>query len=236
MKKKFVATGLLAGLLAGTGAGLIIEQTGFAGASNIPAAAVVGDDTGTTVAANGTTSDGTTSDGTDGLRPDRTARLTEVLQPLVDDGTITADQLTKVVSALDAAGPMGGGHGPGGDHMPGGPGGRGHGLEIAATALGITADELHTALDAGQTIADVASSKGVAVQTVIDAMVAEATTHLAERVTAGDLTQAEADAKLTEITARITDMVNNGRPAGGPDAPAPDAAAPAADTTATTAG
>jgi hypothetical protein len=229
MKKKFVATGLMAGLLAGTGAGLIIEQTGFAGASNTPAAVVVGDDTGTTVPA----------DGTNGVRPDRTARLTEVLQPLVDDGTITADQLTKVVSALDAAGPMGGGHGPGGDHGPGGPGmpgGRGHGLEIAATTLGITADELHTALDAGQTIADVASSKGVAVQTVIDAMVAEATTHLAERVTAGDLTQAEADAKLTEITARITDMVNNGRPEGGPGAPAPDGVAPAADTTATPAG
>ena len=157
-----------------------------------------------------------------------------MLQPLVDDGTINADQLTKIVAALDAAGPMGGRGGPGGHGRGGhGPGGRGPGIEVVATALGITTDELHTALEGGQTIAQVAADQGVDVQTVIDAMVAEAQTRIAERVTAGDLTQAEADAKLTELTTRITDMVNNGRPErDAHDGPA----VPAADTSTTAAG
>src|SRR3954447_26598046 len=54
----------------------------------------------------------------------------------------------------------------------------GHGggvdLETAATALGITPDELRTELEAGKTIAQVAGEKGVDVQTVIDALVADA--------------------------------------------------------------
>src|SRR4051794_17858614 len=41
-------------------------------------------------------------------------------------------------------------------------------LDAAATALGITTDELKTELESGKTIAQVASDKGVDVQTVID--------------------------------------------------------------------
>ena len=39
MKKRIVTAGLVAGLMAGAGAGLILEQTGFAGASNVAAVA-----------------------------------------------------------------------------------------------------------------------------------------------------------------------------------------------------
>jgi urease gamma subunit len=88
------------------------------------------------------------------------------------------------------------------------------GLDAAAEALGITADELHEALRDGQTIAEVAEAKGVDVQAVIDAMVAEAAEHLAERVADGDITQDAADAKLAELTERITERVDDGRPAG----------------------
>ena len=101
-----------------------------------------------------------------------------MLQALVDDGTLTSAQLDAVVSALDAAGPMRGempggfgDHGGRGDH---GRGGRGFGLDAAATALGLTADELRTELEGGSTIAEVAQANGVEVQAVIDAMVAEA--------------------------------------------------------------
>jgi len=45
-------------------------------------------------------------------------------------------------------------------------------ITAAAKALGMTEADLTTALQGGQAIADVASSKSVAVQTVIDAMVA----------------------------------------------------------------
>ena len=123
-----------------------------------------------------------------------------------------------MVKALADAGPPEGGRGgPGGEHRRGGPG-----LDAAATALGVTADDLRTALQDGQTIAQVAESKGVSVQTVIDAMVGELKTHLAEEVASGEHTQEEADQKLADATERITDMVNNGMPerGAGPGAPA----------------
>ncbi|MFN8021748.1 MAG: hypothetical protein U0Q03_09505 [Acidimicrobiales bacterium] len=212
MNRKLLTGGLLAGLIAGAGAGLVLEQTGLAGASSSNVAVIGADDPTTTVA-----TDSSTDPSTDTARPDPSARLTEILQPLVDDGTITADQLTKIVAALDAAGPMGGRGGDGdGDGGMGRMGGRGLGLEAAATAIGISVDDLRTALEGGQTIAEVAAANGVDAQTVIDELVTAAGQHLAEEVTEGDLTQDEADARLAELTTRITDMVNNGLPAGGP--------------------
>lgn len=57
---------------------------------------------------------------------------------------------------------LGDGHGPGG--------GRGHldgaALEAAAKALGMTTDELTTALQSGKTLEDLATDKGVDIQTV----------------------------------------------------------------------
>ncbi len=122
------------------------------------------------------------------------------------DGTLTQEQADKVAETLKDSFPGRGGPGMGR---------RGVALDTAATALGVSADELRTALQGGQTIAQVAESKGVDVQTVIDALVAEAKTHLDERVTAGDLTQEEADQRLADLTTRITDGVNNGLPARG---------------------
>ena len=80
----------------------------------------------------------------------------------------------------------------------------------------MTTDELHTALDGGQTLAQVASDKGVNVQIVVDALVASATNHINEEVTSGEITQAEADQKLADLSQRVTDRVNNPRPEGGP--------------------
>ena len=92
------------------------------------------------------------------------------------------------------------------------PGHRHHGpgpaLAAAAGAIGIAEDELLTALRSGQSIAQVAQSKGVEVQKVIDAVVADARTRLAEKVQSGDLTQAQADEKLATLAPRVTDMVN----------------------------
>lgn len=128
---------------------------------------------------------------TTGARPDKATMLKARLQTLVDDGTLTSSQLDAVVTALEAAGPIGGGRG---GHGHGG----GHGvlraemLTAAADAIGITADELTTAIQGGQTIAQVAEANGKSVQSVIDALVAQAT---------------------TDLTQRITDMVNGVQPA-----------------------
>jgi hypothetical protein len=130
-----------------------------------------------------------------GARPDKATMLKARLQTLVDDNTLTASQLDAVVTALEAARPMGGGH-EGRWH-----GGQNHGgargekrqerLTTAAEAIGITAEELKTAIEGGQTIAQVAEANGKSVQSVIDALVAQAS---------ADLTQ------------RISDMVNGVRP------------------------
>lgn len=101
---------------------------------------------------------------------------------------------------------------------PGMPG-RGAGLEPVAKVLGMSVDDLRAALKDGKTLAQIAKDKGVDKQKVIDALAAEAKTHLDEAVKAKRLTQAEADEKLAEITKGITSWVNDGKPAGGGPGP-----------------
>jgi len=193
MKKRFASAGLAAGLLAGGGAGLALGVTSISSATSSPSVNVVDDATGTDESAD---------------RPDRGAWLEEALQPLIADGTITQAQADAVTTALQEARPDGrpGGRGTGRGM---GHGRIGHSLEAAATALGITSDELRTALRDGQTIAEVAAEKGVDIQTVIDAMAAEVKTHLDEEVAAGERTQEEADAKLADAIERITERLDD---------------------------
>lgn len=139
-------------------------------------------------------------------RPDPSARFTDTLKPLVDAGTITQSQADAVVAALVANGPK-----DGGMRGHGGPG-----MDVAAQALGMTADELHTALDGGRNLAQIAADKGVNVQVVIDALVAAEKTHIAQDVTDGKLTQEEADQRLANVDQHVTDMVNGVKPQGGP--------------------
>jgi hypothetical protein len=102
---------------------------------------------------------------------------------------------------------------------------RGPHLDAAAEAIGISVDDLHSALESGQTIAEAAEANGVDPQAVIDAMVTDAQDHLAEKVADGDLTQEEADAKSADLEQHITDLVNGElppRPEGAPQRPAPE--------------
>ena len=123
------------------------------------------------------------------------------------------DRVTDLVNREglpEHGGPGEGGFGGGG---PGGPGGR-PGLDAAAEAIGITVDDLRTAVQDGDTIAEVAAANDVDVQTVIDALVAEATTHLDAAVANGELTEAEAIERKADLGEHITAMVNGERPAG----------------------
>jgi hypothetical protein len=45
-------------------------------------------------------------------------------------------------------------------------------------------------------------------------IVVDVQAHIAAKVTSGEITQAQADAKLAEVTSRVTEMVNRVRPAG----------------------
>jgi hypothetical protein len=148
----------------------------------------------------------TATDSTTDAKPG--AWMTAALKKLVDADTITQAQADAVAKALESARPQGGpGHG-----------GRGPGLTAAAKAIGISESDLRTAVQSGQTIADVARAKGVDVTTVIDAIVTEMNSHLADAVSNGRLTQAQADEMKANASARATDLVNGKLPArGGPD-------------------
>jgi hypothetical protein len=235
--KKYAVIGITAGLLLGAGGGLLMNLPGGASAKSTTPQAISANDNSTTtksadreaklretlqtlVAAG--TIDASDVDAivtalstkpttppaadTSGARPKPGAMLKARLQALVDDGTLTSSQLDAVVAAVEAARPMGGGHegrGHGGQNH-GGPGMGGQRgekrqemLTSAAEAIGITAEELKTAIKGGQTIAQVAEANGKTVQSVIDALVAQAT---------------------TDLTQRITDMVNGVKPAAPAEA------------------
>ena len=226
--KKFAVIGITAGLLLGAGSGVLMNLPGGASAKSTTPQAISANDNSTdtstpaareaklretlqTLVAAGTIDASdvdsivtalqtkpTTPPVADatGARPDKATMLKARLQTLVDDGTLTSSQLDAVVAALEAARPMGGGHegrGHGGQNHGGARGEkRQERLTTAAEAIGITAEELKTAIEGGQTIAQVAEANGKSVQSVIDALVAQAT---------------------TDLTQRITDMVNGVKPA-----------------------
>ena len=79
---------------------------------------------------------------------------------------------------------------------------------VVAKAIGISEADLLTALNSGKTVADVAKANNVAVQTVIDALVADGNDELAADVKSGRITQAQADAEKAEILQRATGQVN----------------------------
>ena len=92
----------------------------------------------------------------------------------------------------------------------------GPGLEAAAEALGISVEDLRTAVrEDDRTIAQVAEERGVDLQTVIDAMVAEATARIDERVAEGDLDADRAAELQEDLPERITDVVNGEGPGPG---------------------
>lgn len=139
----------------------------------------------------------------------RVTRFTDALKGLVSDGTLTQAQADKVATTLDTQLPKG----------P--PGGRGHGkglkLGKVAEALGITPAEVRTALMSGTSLADLAKSKGISRDALVTALLGDRKADLAEEVTAGELTQAQADARLAEARTRIGDLVDRkGLPRRGP--------------------
>lgn len=88
-------------------------------------------------------------------------------------------------------------------------------LQAVAVALGITAEELRMGVESGQTLGQLADSKGISRNALVDAIwVAEAATHMAEKVTSGELTQAEADARQAEMRIRITEGLDKVQPVG----------------------
>jgi len=149
----------------------------------------------------------------DNVVTSRLASIKGALTGLVKDGTLTQAQADKVASTLDTQLPQRGMGGPGG-HF--GALGMTQTHAAAAKALGMTADELSTAVQSGKSLADVAKDQKVSVDALVKAMVAATENQLATAVKDGTLTQAQADTMKSSLTERITNQVNGIRSGRGP--------------------
>jgi len=212
-KRKGLAIGLTAGLLGGAAAGLVLGVPGLSSAAESDPAAVIVQQV-----------DETDEAGTESDAPvDHSERLREMLQPLVDDTTLTAEQADKVTSHLVENRPERGERGDRGGRIEHRRGHRGGVSEGVLELLGTDAETLRAQIMDGSSLADVAAEAGVDVQQLVDVMVSEAAEHLDEAVANGRLDEAEAAEKLAEIEERVTARVNGesagefpGRPGGFP--------------------
>jgi hypothetical protein len=156
------------------------------------------------------------------------------LDQAVKDGKLTqaqADEMKKRMKAdggLPFIGPPGGPHGPGGFHRGGPP----PGIAAAAKYLGLSEAELHTKLESGKSLADVAKAENKSVDGLKDAIKAAITADIKKAVDDKKLTQAQADEFLKGLDARVAEKVNrkgdegprgfghrHGRPGFGPPPP-----------------
>lgn len=131
-------------------------------------------------------------------------RVKSALDKLVQDGTLTQAQADAVVEALK-------------DEFPGKDKGRGEKLhkllrgtlEVSATTIGITPEELKTELKAGKSIAEVAAEHNVSVDAVKQALVDAATAKINEAVANGRITQERADKLIENLPAFAERAVNH---------------------------
>jgi hypothetical protein len=143
----------------------------------------------------------------------RGAKFKGVLDKLVTDGTITQAQEDAIIQAMkDAAA---------GD-KPGRGGPRGGGarlkvlegmLQVSADTIHVSVDDLKAALKSGQSVADVANAHSVSPTDVVTAIVNAGTTKIAQAVTDGKLTQAQADKLTSHLPTAADKFVNHSKPA-----------------------
>ena len=124
-------------------------------------------------------------------------------------GAVESDDPTSTTDAGAGFGRGFGGRHHGGHHVA---------LSAAAEAIGISEDDLRTALEDGQSIAAVAEANGVEVQVVIDALVAEATSRIDEAVADGRIEQDRAEELKADLPDRMAEVVERegGVHHGGP--------------------
>ena len=125
------------------------------------------------------------------------AGLSTLLSDLVKKGTITQSQADAITKALsDKAAAMGAERDAD----------RAAKEAVITSTLGIDATTLRTRLQAGESLATIAGTKKDA---LIAAIVAYETKEIDAKVTAGEITAAQATTFKANLTARVTDMVNS---------------------------
>lgn len=132
---------------------------------------------------------------------DRSQRWRGVLDPLVEDGTLTEAQADTVADHLATTLPGHRGHFLG----------RGPGLasfEAAADIIGIENAELREALADGATLAQVAEDNGVDIENLVDGLVAALSERVDELVADGRITEDQAAEIKENAPERIENFVN----------------------------
>ena len=141
--------------------------------------------------------------------PERGERISEALQVLVDDGTLTEAQRDAVVETLQNARPD---RGEFRERLgPRGPRGAGEIAEI----LGLEGSEMREALRNGSSIAELAEAQGIDSADVVDAIVARAEERLDTAVENGRIDVTQAAEMLTRTAERAEDLVNGEIEFGG---------------------
>ena len=130
-------------------------------------------------------------------------RVSEALQPLVDDGTIDDSQRDAVVDQLESTRPEDGMRGPGrrGHRGPAFDG------EIAEI-LGLDGSEITEALRNGESLADLAAANGVDTQDLVDAIVAAAEARVNGALDEGNIDADKAAEILAGAAERAEAVVN----------------------------
>jgi hypothetical protein len=85
-------------------------------------------------------------------------------------------------------------------------------LDTAATYLGMSTTDLAADLKAGKTLADEAKAKGKSVDGLVQALLAPLKADLDKRVAAGDITAAQEQTILNNVTTHLTNLVNGTKP------------------------
>lgn len=193
-RKRSMSFGVAAGLLAGGAIGLVATVPSLTSAAT-------DDEPAPALQEGGEESPETGGEAPED-RPERGEKLRETLQPLVDDGTINTTQADAVAEHLVENRPEREGR-----KGRRGPDGHRGDKAAVAEALGIDAETLRSELQAGNSIADIAEANGIDVQTVIDAMIADAQSHIDLAVEHG-LDEERAAERLDKITERIEEGVH----------------------------
>ncbi|MCC6176392.1 MAG: hypothetical protein IT305_13885 [Chloroflexi bacterium] len=155
--------------------------------------------------------------GPQGLHQQRQDHRDQLLKAVAAKLNVSPDQLRQAFT--DARkdlglpdGPRGfEGHGPGRRGGPGGPAG----LNAAASAIGISADQLRQELP-GKSLADVARAHNVDPSTVANALKQDANARIDQAVSAGRLTSDQATQAKQRVSDRIDQMMNGQMPSGQP--------------------
>ena len=137
--------------------------------------------------------------------------LANQVDAAVADGRLTKEQGAELKQRLDSGDyPLIGGlHRAGGRHF-----GFFGGLDAAAGYIGLTEAQLRTHIESGKSLAQVAKDHGKSADGLIAALVTNAKQELDKAVSAGRITQAQANEMLAGLKQRITDLVNSTGDAG----------------------